>query len=345
MPEKRDVRSEYLLVRGRLDRTGRFTPRRCTSTPFVHEWPRGSSAEELAELGVGAGGEIVVETVAEGDRLLHRELAQVRPQEVCAPGEAPTFRVEAYIGLHPDAVVVRLTRDERVLWEMRIPEPAEVRVGLERAPERVERRRKPSDEESEQHERRRTASTAVLQVEWSPPADEELAFVTVVFQWSERGYRTVYLGPPTSPIDVDTYGLAGGPECRFLVTYSNGLRGASAATDSFSLEEEGPSVTILRPSDGDQVVAWTPVILEGFAEDPEHPSAPRDVERLVWAVDGEQVAVGPSASVDGIEEGRHEVTLTYRGEREAQATVTLDVAKSDRTTAAEWEDWDPVELG
>jgi hypothetical protein len=263
----------------------------------------------------------------------------VRLDEVCAPGEVRSFRVLVYIGLHPAAVSVRLRQDERVLWEMRVPEAPRVEVRLERVPKRGGRSSRPG----------------VLTLDVSPPADEELAFVSVVLRWAERGYRTVYVGPPEPRIEVPVDGLGGGRECRLLVTYSNGLRGAAAATDPFELDELGPSVTLLRPGDGDAVVAGTPVALEGFAEDPEHPGeAARAGDELVWLVDGEQVATGPSSSVDGLNPGRHEVTLVYRrseehpgaAERgtEARATVRVSAAEPSVPPADQWPDWDPVEL-
>src|SRR5918992_1576124 len=105
MPNERDETLEVLVIRGRLDRAGRFTPTRCRSTYNVREWPVVEASDH------------VVETVDPEDRTLHRELALVRPD----------------IGLDPDAASVRLRRDDLVLWRTEIPPPAKVTVGLERS--------------------------------------------------------------------------------------------------------------------------------------------------------------------------------------------------------------------
>lgn len=313
---------EYLVIRGRLDRAGQFSPRRCSSTRYVHSWPEATQPDELT-------GEIVVEIVADGGEVLQRERAQVRPEEICAPGEARTFRVLAYIGLHPAAVAVRVRRDERVLWEARVPKEPQAAVRLERVPKRGK------DKSSE----------ALLRLELSEAADPDLAFITVVFQWAERGFRTVHIGPPTAELALPADDLAGGGECRFLVTYSNGLRAASATTDAFKLAELGPTATIVRPGRGDKLVSGVPVVLEGFAEDPEHPEGVRDADRLQWTVDGSEVGSGPITSVDSLDPGRHEVVLTYRADPEASASVTVTVRENKEPTADQWPEWDVMDVG
>ncbi|HEY3437596.1 MAG TPA: hypothetical protein VGK35_07905 [Actinotalea sp.] len=328
--EGRDAPVEYLLIRGRLDRAGEFTPRRCSSTTFVHRWPDATGAEEVARIGAGHG-EVLVETVGEGGEVLQREVAEVRSEEVCEPGDARTFRVLAYIGLHPRTRSVRVRREERVLWEMTVPDAPRLAVRLEAPPRRGKGKR--------------DGRPAQLELELSEPADESLAFLTVVHQWGERGYRTVHLGPVERRLTIPVEALPGGRECRLLVTYSNGLRSAAAATDPFELEPVGPSVTILRPGPDDDPPAGVPVVLEGFVEDFEHPGRAREVDALLWTVDGKEVGSGPVTSVDGLEAGRHEVALTYRGQDEARAAVTLRVGESKEPTADQWDDWDPVELG
>ena len=325
---------EYLVVRGRLDRAGTFTPRRCTSTRFVHRWPDATGTEEVARIGAGRG-EVLVETVDEDGTVLQREVAQVEPEEVCEPGASRTFRVLAYIGLHPRARTVRVVREERLLWEMAVPDEPHVEVGLERPPRRGAGKRE--------------GRPAVLTLDLSDPADETLAFITVVHQWAERGFRTVHLGPPERTVSIPVEALPGGRECRLLVTYSNGLRSASAASEPFELEPVSPAVTILRPGPDDVVVAGVPMTLVGFVEDLERPGRSREDDALVWMVDDREVGTGPVSSVDGLEAGRHEVVLAYRtrqkeGEEEARASVTVNVEPSSEPTADEWEDWDAVEL-
>lgn len=325
--------AEYLNLRGWLDRTGRLSMRRCTSTPFVRSWPRGTFVEELAAMGLGDG-KLLVEMVTQ-DTVLHEEVAEVCPDVDCLPGEEQRFRVTASIALHPDAETVRIRRGDRPLWEMQVPESPRLAVALDQIPER---------HGDTKGRRRRQRNLAVLRLDFSTPADDRLAFIHVVHQWAERAYKTVYLGPPTDAVEIDTSPLPGGSECRFVVTYSNGLRAIEEGTDGFDLDPLGPSVTIARPGDGEQVIAGTPVVLQGFAEDPERPPASMDREHLLWSLDDAEVAVGPSSSVDRLEPGRHQIRLTYRGDTEASATVAVEAVEPATPPADDWEDWDPVEL-
>ncbi|HUX71449.1 MAG TPA: hypothetical protein VMV41_13115 [Cellulomonadaceae bacterium] len=319
---------EYLAIRGRLDRAGRFAPRHCTSTTYVREWPRGTSTDELERIGAGPD-LVVVETVGDDGEVLQREIAEVRAEAVCEPGGSRTFRVRAYVGLHERASEVRVRRDDRVLWEQWIPGAPTVEVRLERAPRRGSVR---------------STRSAVLALAYSPPADEALASVTVVYRWGERGFRTVHVGPLQSIVEIPADGLPGGPGCRFLVTYSSGLRGCSAATEVFDWEPMPPQVTLVRPAPGERVVAGVPVVLEGFAEDPQHVAAPLEPQRLVWMIDDQVVATGPLTSVDTLAPGHHDVTLVYRGDLEAEASVPVWVRKPEVPTADRWPDWDPIAL-
>ena len=73
---------EVLVIRGRLDRAGRFIPGRSRSTPNVREWPVVRESDII----------IFVELLDEADRVLHRELTQVRPDIGCQPGRGDQYR-------------------------------------------------------------------------------------------------------------------------------------------------------------------------------------------------------------------------------------------------------------
>ena len=92
----------------------------------------------------------------------------------------------------------------------------------------------------------------------------------------------------------------------------NGIRSATAATKPFSLEPIHPVLRITRPTDGSRLPNGAPITLEGLVQDPEHPSGPRDAERLVWTVDEREVGTGPLTSVDPLESGEHTISLWYR---------------------------------
>jgi hypothetical protein len=309
MPEKA---LEYLVINGYLDRAGRFTPRRCRSTPNVREWPVIEESDVVAELLDADGG------------VLHRELAQVRPDIDCDPGDAKRWSVLVYIGLRPEAAAVRLRRDDVVLWTAEIPPAASLRVITPRG--RPDRRKR-----------------YVLGLRYSEPG--EGAHVTVVYKWGERRFRSIYIGPPAEKLELDLREVPGGDKCRFVVDYSNGLRSAADATREFDLPPLGPSLVIARPARGDRALADTPILLEGHVDDPERPGGARPDEHLVWVVDDEEVGRGPSWSVDGLGAGRHRVTLRYETESKEpfESSVDVRVVASKAPPADSWEDWDPTD--
>ena len=306
MPESREV----LVIRGRLDRAGRYAPGRSRSTPNVREWPIVTECDVM----------VTAELLDEANRVLHREPALVRPEIGCQPGDPQTYRVIAYIELREDAVAVRLMRGDLELWREVIPAPPtlDVRVSGVR-----DAREKP----------------LALRLRYSPPGEN--AHVTVVYKWGERRFRPIHIGRPRAEIAINLRELPGGDQCLLAVSYSNGLRSAQAATEPFRVPRLGPTVSIVRPDARTPVLAGTPVILEGSAFDPERPGGARP-EDLVWLVDGEQVATGLIGSVDGLAAGRRRITLSYRSRPGAEASTTVSVKEAEIPTADNWPDWDPI---
>ena len=301
---------EVLVIRGRLDRAGRFTLQRSRSTPFVRQWP----IVEECEI------DVTVELLDRGGQVLHREAAEVRPEIGCEPGDTQTYRVTAYIELRDDAAFVRLMRSDLQLWREAIPEPATLDVKLARV--RVNRQ-----------------APVGLRLRYSPPG--EAAHITVVYKWGPRRFRPIYIGRPRAELSVNLRDLPGGDDCRLVVTYRNGLRSAHAATPRFRLPLLGPTVTVVRPNRETPIVARTPVILEGMAYDPERAGGAK-AEDVVWLVDGEQVATGLIASVDGLKAGRRRVTIAYRAQPGCEASVTVRVEETQVPTADDWPEWDSI---
>lgn len=317
MPE--DGGGEVLVLRGHLDRAGVFAPSRMRSTPYVKSWP-------VVEEGLrGAQYDVRAELLDERGEVLHRERAKVTRVVDCAPGDPRQHLVLAYIGLREDAVDVRLVREDLVLWQQRIPEPA----ALELAVRQVSPRKR----------------VATLSFELSEPATDD-AHLTIVYAWGERRFEVCYLGPPQRRLDIDLADRPGGAECRFLATYSNGMRSAQAVSDVFEVPPVGPVLSIVRPEPGDDVQAHVPVVLEGSVVDRERLGGARADEELWWSVDGEPVGRGPIASVDGLAEGGHVVELVYRPEDAkddlARTAVEVRAAPGRERLAAEWPEWDPL---
>jgi hypothetical protein len=305
MAEQREV----LVVRGFLDRAGRFTLRRSRSTPYVRQWP------------VVEKSDVVIELLDAEGTVLHREPAEVKVDVTCDPGAARRFRVLAYVELRADAAAVRLRREPDLeLWRATIPEAPKLRISLA-------------------SRRARDGRRVELALRYSPPG--EGAHLTLVYRWGERRFRPVYLGPPQQAITLSLDDMPGGEECRIVASYSNGLRSAQAATPTFAVPRIGPSVTIVEPARGAAHVAGTPLILEGAVRDEERAGGPPH-EALVWRIDGKEVGRGLVASVDALTAGRHRVELAYVAEPGARAVITLTSRAAETPTANDWPAWDPV---
>jgi hypothetical protein len=307
VPQSREI----LVLRGRLDRAGRYIPRRSRSTPHVREWP-------VIE---GNPFAVVVELIDSANRVLHREQARVRPEIGCQPGDPQFFRVLAYIELRDDAAAVRLMRDDLELWRATIPAAPTLELKLSRV---GNAREKP----------------LVLRLRYSEPGDG--AHVTVVYKWGERRFRTIYIGPPAPQFEIDMRALPGGQECLLVVSYSNGLRSAHAATEPFRVPSLAPKVSVIRPDAKERLLARTPIILEGASFDPERAGG-ASPEDLTWLIDGNRVATGLIASIDGLPAGRHKITLTYGARPGAEASTTILVHESAEPIAEDWPEWDPID--
>lgn len=310
---------EVLVLRGHLDRAGAFTPLRMRSTPHVRSWP------VVEEGRRGALYDVRAELLDERGEVLHRELAKVTRVVDCAPGDPRQYQVLAYIGLHEDAVEARLVREDLVLWQERIPEPAALELSLRQVSPRKR--------------------AATLSLAFSDPATDD-AHLMIVYEWGERRFEVCYLGPVQRRLDIDLADRPGGARCRFLATYSNGMRSAQAVSDFFEVAPIGPVLTIVRPEPGDAIRAGVPVILEGSVVDRERIGGARADEELLWSVDGEPVGRGPITSVDALPEGGHVVELVYRPEESrddlAQTAVEIQAVDGRKPLAAEWPEWDPL---
>ncbi|HEX7020995.1 MAG TPA: hypothetical protein VF159_13335 [Gemmatimonadaceae bacterium] len=307
MPQSREI----LVLSGRLDRAGRYIPRRSRSTPHVREWP------VIADNPFT----VVAELLDSANRVLHREPAQVKPVIGCQPGDPQSFRVLAYIELRDDAAAVRLMRDDLELWRSPIPPAPTLDVKLSSV-------------------RGARDKPVVLRLRYSKPF--EGAHVSVVYKWGERRFRTIYIGPPAAQVEVDLRAMPGGQECLRVVSYSNGLRSAHAATEPFRVPSLPPRVTVIRPDARTPLIAGTPIILEGASFDPERAGG-ASPEDLAWLIDGNRVASGLIASIDGLPAGRHRVTLSYGADPGAESSTTITVRESAEPIADAWPEWDPID--
>ena len=304
-----DSRTEVLAIRGRINEAGIFIPGRCTSTFFVRQWPASESSR------------YVIELLDREGRPLHREPAVVEREQSCDPGEVQRWLVTAYIGLRDEADAIQLRHGDLMLWRRPIPERAHVEARLD--DRRVSRE-----------------ARARLRIRYSEPG--EGAFIKILYQWGERRFEVVDVVTPTESIEVAMAVRPGGPACRFVVIYSNGLRAASAATLTFPLIPLVPTVTILQPKPRTILTTGQPLVLEGQVTDPERPGESRVQEHLTWWVDGNLIGRGPIAGVERLAEGRHRVTLRYDASEDADASTSVIVQRGAVPPADQWptlDDW------
>lgn len=311
MKEDRPEGTEYLVIDGRLDRSGHFDARRCRSTQRVREWP------------VIEESDVVVELLTADGTVLHREMARVTPELDCKPGDAERFAVLAYIGLREEASGVRLRRNDLTLWTVEIPPAPDVSIALPRG--------RPQRDRIYQ-----------LRLRFSEPYGK--AHVMLVYKWGERRFQPIYTGPPAEVLEVDLATLPGGKSCRFVAEYSNGLRSAIDATKEFSVPLLGPALSIVSPAPKTRIGSGVPLGLEAQIIDQERLGGARPDQHLAWLVDGEEVGRGPIWSVDGLDVGARQVTVRYETDGDpVEATVEVHITRAQPDVAALWDDWDPTD--
>jgi hypothetical protein len=301
--------NEVLVIRGTLDASGRFEARRCGSTFFVRAWPRVEASDYVMEL------------LDRSESPLHRVFAQVTKENSCDPLDSERFRVIAYIGLREDAALVQLRAGDLVLWRKEIVAAPTIDVSL--------RGRGISREEP-----------AVLRLKLSPPGDG--AWLQVIYQWGERRFHTMQIRDPAPEVTVNLRQSPGGPACRFVVIYGNGLRSASAATRQYPLDPLGSTVTIWHPAARATLNVGQHLVLQGQAVDLERAGGVRN-EDLTWRVDGTVVGRGLISGVDNLAPGRHRVELHYEGAHKGQsekAAVVVNVLRSEVPHADKWQPFD-----
>jgi hypothetical protein len=317
-------RREYLLVRGRLTRDDRFTPRRCGSTASIHRWPEAEQPDH---------GDVFAETLDAEGRTLRTEMPRIEREAVC--GSVPTWRVRVYLPLDDEAAEVRLRRADVVLWTQRIGEAPDVEVQLLERPTRGKARRGGGFP---------GGKPAVLSLERTRAVDGSTAYAKVIYRWSDGGFATVYAGPARGRISIPADRLPGGGRCEFFVVYSDGVRSAMARTDPIEVEPIGAIITVVHPGERANLPVGTPVELECVVQDPEHPSEPvREPERTQWWVDGEPVGYGLQHSAGLLAQGEHRIEVRHRSsdEEEVAVTRTVTIAPTRLVPASEWPDHDP----
>lgn len=215
-----------------------------------------------------------------------------------------TGRIEAHVEDHPEAVGVRLVRDDDdgEIWSLHASgEPPRIR-GLD-----VE-----VDDE-------------MVHLRWSLDAEAETPVVGL--RWSPDGESWSLLALPgagVNEVELPTAGFTGQGGAVQLVVVE-GFHTVIGDPVRFELPSRPPAVGILFPPDGAHLRHGNSLRLWGIASGQEGENLEEDVLR--WQVDGEEAGTGVDLWFDRrLEPGEHEVVLSVEtgdGSARAVSRVTL----------------------
>jgi hypothetical protein len=231
----------------------------------------------------------------------------------CLAGQDPldadgTGRIEAYVEDHPEAVGVRLVRDDDdgEIWSLDASgEPPRIR-GLE-----VD------------------VNDEMVYLRWALEAESETPVVGL--RWSADGESWSMLALSSAgvnEVELPTAGLAGrSGEIQLVVL--DGFHSVTSDPVRVELPSRSPTVGILFPPDGAHLLYGNSLRLWGIATGQEGEHLEEDLLR--WQVDGEVAGIGVEVWFDRhLEPGEHEVVLSVEsGEGSARAVSRVTLVEID----------------
>jgi hypothetical protein len=297
MTEERDPQRVWLVL-GLLfdDNTFERSPGFTAETPGPHTTdPESPLRAELFD--------------TEGRLLLRARIPLTRP---CTdgPGAAPPFRVaEGTIPFPPATRRVNFLLDDVIVEEYKVPED-EPRTELTNIPQ--------------------PGARGTVTVAWRSEHDEDIPLTHAVGFSADDGttWQPLALPTPGDELEVDLDRLPGGERCRVCVKTSDGVHTITAVSKPFSLPEKPCVAMILAPETGLQVDQGATLQLQGQGYWLEEHRA--EFENLFWSSSlAGELGQGARIEVDGLEPGRHEITLAA-GEGDRIGTSTIEIAVSIR---------------
>lgn len=121
----------------------------------------------------------------------------------------------------------------------------------------------------------------------------------------------------------------GGEHAVIRVTASDGFHSTRAESPALNLEKGSPSLSILTPSEGQEVGHRSTIILEAYAVDPE--DGVLTGESLIWTdQNGDQLGSGAQVILEGYAQGEHTFTAAVvdQDANQAQQSVSVQVVES-----------------
>ena len=164
--------------------------------------------------------------------------------------------------------------------------------------------------------------TVTLQWEASDPDGDSLMFDVYYSDDNGATYAAYALAMTESTIQLDTLSMGGSSQARFRVTASDGTRLAEAESQPFVMANKPPSVTILTPQDGWEVLYGTAVNFEGEVLDVQGHVPDANIH---WLVNGVDTGItGPYYTAYLLPVGDNEISL--------QATNTVGLMSEKTVT-------------
>jgi len=165
--------------------------------------------------------------------------------------------------------------------------------------------------------------TRAVRVAWTASDADGGTLTSTVEASADDGasWRQIYDGP-TSAATLPAAYFAGSAKARVRVTVNDGFRSTSVVSARFRTLQPPASVQIDAPLKGARVNSDGSLALSGSASTVAGPVASR---RLVWRLDGRQIATGARAAARDLPPGRRTLTLSVRGDARAKASVVVVV--------------------
>jgi hypothetical protein len=272
---------------------------------------QGWETDHIANLPARSKG-FAVEVLDAAGAVLAKVAPEIADAECWARGELRTERrLVGYVPLRPSAAAIRVRHRGKVLHQSDVaPEPPTLQV--------IDA----------------TLEGSRLTARWEGRHDRPLTYNVAWFVGRSRAFPLA-VGLSTSEGTFEIGHLPGGPECFVAVVATDGLRSASALSDSLSVAIRQPTMFIASPSEGERFLEGTPISLYGQALDPG--GEPLLDGRLEWAVDGKTVEGGGHvAAAVGLDPGRHRITLRFIGGG-AEAMASIDILVTPVPAIEQWQ--------
>jgi hypothetical protein len=163
-------------------------------------------------------------------------------------------------------------------------------------------------------------------VRWRTTAANNTVLTTKVDYSIDDGvtWQALFSGPNGNEVTLPSSYFASSRTGRVRVRVHDGFNDGDAVSERFSAVGVPPTVRILSPVDGQQLMQDATLYLSGEAYD--ETLTRLGANQLVWSVDGAPAGTGPRISISGLQAGSHRLQLmgTDAQGRTGTAEIRID---------------------